>query len=467
MKERGWITRSVSDPPGFVVCFKLYPSCRGTFRNITTRHRHEFEPNHKIRNKSGSVEDRRKPAERVALRRAARGALSAISENVRALVAQKSRKQRTGAFRRQSEPTASDPRARILRLAQIQYRPLIADEPNRPDTGASARILFSEPPPACFKLNGLLGEIYELILGACRYPQPSFALAAAITVIAVSAGSRFRVASGTGPNLYSIIIGPSGCGKEEPVRCVKRILNLAGLGSRMVADNIASGAGLEDRVADSPACLVFIDEFGLLLGKTLTAPGADSGVFRTLTELYTKGGAPYCGRALAGRKPIQIPSPTLSVLASTTAEALFDAVSTAGAESGMLARFFFLPTNDPRPFRREPVIIRELPQSVLEGLSILSAEGPQVIVDIDDAAKKARDEFLDITDALLRLDNFESLVRAAHTRRGEVSIRLSIVSALGRNPARPIISEEDMEWAKELSKWSYGTAFRPFHYTQL
>ena len=316
-----------------------------------------------------------------------------------------------------------------------------------------------EAHPDCFKLDGALDEVYRLVLGASRYPQPPFVLAAALVIVSVAAGSRFKMACGTRPNIYAVTMGHSGCGKEDPVKSMKKILELAGLSAKVVADNIGSGPGLEDRVAAQPVCLVFVDEYGMMLKNNLPGAGGDNGVLKALTELYSKSGSVYLSRALAGKKSREIRNPTVSIFGSTTAESLHEAVTVAGAENGFLSRNLFFPTHDRRPTRQKPKLIEEIPKSLRSALSRLASDGDDVIVQMCPEANSRFNQYMDRVDETLR-GPLDPVARAGLVRRGEACARLLIIRAVSRSQDDPVILKSDVDWAVRVVNWSFSTVFK-------
>lgn len=66
---------------------------------------------------------------------------------------------------------------------------------------------------------GLVGEIATYILNSSRMPVPSYAIAGALTVVSYLIRNFGYVApSDTGLNLYQVLIGGTGKGKEDPAR---------------------------------------------------------------------------------------------------------------------------------------------------------------------------------------------------------------------------------------------------------
>lgn len=347
--------------------------------------------------------------------------------------------------------------------ARVTFLPrdLPASSAKSPVTQSAQRASrgFLEPPPEIFQTRGAVRDVYDLIIGSCRYPQPVFALAGALIAVSTTCGSKYYLQDGGRLNLYTVSIGVSGCGKEQVGAAIKRVLELAGLEDRIAAEGIASGAGVEDCLTRSNVCLFVLDEFGELQAR-LTAPGdSDNGILKTLLEIFSKSGGHFRCRARAGVKPPIIKNPTVSIYGSSTPEQLLRSIHTSTAESGFMSRFLYFPSELRRPRRQQPKYIAELPPGLKASLDELArGEGP-IPIRFEPGAQELSDQYLDELDGILR-DPLGPVQRAAYVRRGEAAARIMGVLAAGRNPSKPKISVNDFHLAKGIVTWSFDACFR-------
>lgn len=94
-------------------------------------------------------------------------------------------------------------KAKSLQNEQQKAQPTSDNEPQKLKP---SKDVYSVPP-------GLVGEIAQFIYAQAPRPVPEIALAGALGMVAGIAGRAYNV-SGTGLNQYTLLLAPTGTGKE-------------------------------------------------------------------------------------------------------------------------------------------------------------------------------------------------------------------------------------------------------------
>ena len=243
-------------------------------------------------------------------------------------------------------PADREPKPR----ATLDIRPFAAAPV--PGGGGADPIPYS--PPAADLLNppGLVGRIAAWVNATSIYPQPTLAVAAAITAAGIAMGHKVQSPTRLRTNFYALGLAPSGAGKDHARDCVTTLLCRAGM-EGLVGGTPASGAGMLTALREGGGrCLVLWDEFGRVL-KNLTHKNAGShqrDILTYLIELFSSAKGLYAGVQYANHdgkmKRTPIDQPCLSVYATTVPERFFQCLTSDDAIDGFLARWLVLESTD-------------------------------------------------------------------------------------------------------------------------
>lgn len=322
------------------------------------------------------------------------------------------------------------------------------------------------PPP-----RGLVRDVAEYTLGAARYPSKAFAVVAALQVVSLATRNRYVVEGGTGLNLYTVMVGPTGCGKEAPREVVRTLARELGL-SNTVPESIASGAALLRALAAEPTLLFLSDE----TGKLLQAAADDRGsvhlkdLLTELMRLYGLSQSTYGGKRYA-RADDNVPPvhrPFVGLLGATTPETLTGAIGQADVDSGFLNRILYIevdglpPRQDKRVTDPDPFMVEELRRLAAEDLEECPNGTPAAVDRLDPTAKAT--EVAMAPGAKAILDAFHDEARArcpqrplgplwvrAHENATRVSGLLGVADT--EHPAWPVVEEEHARWACAFVRW--------------
>lgn len=337
-----------------------------------------------------------------------------------------------------------------------------APEPAQPTIASSST-------PAWLKgLTGGLRAFVDHVTETAPSPQPWLTLGAAIAMYGAVAGRRYAGPTGLRTNIYSIGIADSGGGKDHPLRSTSRLMIAAGLAKYVGGSKIASGSGLLSAVAKSPSILFPIDEIGFLVAAAADrrrSPKHVTEILDNLTEFYSMSDATFLGTEYANKeeKPREvIEQPCLCLFGVTTPSAFWSSLSSSNVMDGSLARMliFKSPNDYPNPrFDIEPV---DFPEALVEHIKAVSngAEGhiafplgegaaqrpkPYVVPYADtharDRARALREEQ---TDMLRKHQGTH--ITSVIARLAENAAKVALIKSICDNPARPVLTEADIEW---------------------
>lgn len=87
---------------------------------------------------------------------------------------------------------------------------------------------MQEWPDEVLNPPGLVGEVVRFIRDSSGMRQPKFALAAGLTVCGALIGRAVRDFTGQRTNLYTLAVGGTSAGKNDPIRAVEKLVDAMG-----------------------------------------------------------------------------------------------------------------------------------------------------------------------------------------------------------------------------------------------
>lgn len=320
--------------------------------------------------------------------------------------------------------------------------------------------------PAIFP-PGLVGDVAEFIYRAAPYPNATIALAGGIAFVAGIAGRAYNV-EGAGLNQYVLALAPTGAGKEAVADGIARLMGatytkVPGIFDFRGPGELVSAPGLIKWIdkLSSPVLFCIIGEFGLML-KAMASPNANAnmaGLQRVLLHLWSKSGrgAIFDASAYSDRdkNTKALANPSLSLFGEGVPESFYGALDVGMITSGLLPRVLLFETNEPKPYRNRDRLFEPSPQLVEDVAALVSqcltlAAGSHAHnVELAASAAATFDRFERYaTDA-------ENIARDDHTRglwaRANLkALKLAALIAVGRDPLKPILSDDDAWWATNL-----------------
>ncbi len=323
------------------------------------------------------------------------------------------------------------------------------------------------------KPHGVLGKIYQHILGNSYIEQPVFALSAAMALIGTLASRKFEFQNAT-PNLFLLNIGDSGSGKDSCQQVIKNMLFEIKAGQKLLgATSYPSEASIIQNLDASPVRLDIIDEASTFLSAATKGGNSYAfGIGDTLCELYSCSNGFYPGKSLASspHKIGAVHRPHINLLCSTTPYGLRESISISSLEKGLFARFLVFFGDNNKPSKRIPKKV-SIGEEVLEQLRRLydfqnpnykkgnfsKYNTPSYKVSL---TRRSNDRLTEIHSEFdkLRLqakgDNFSKPIIA---RLYQQMLKITLISAIGNTKLGklPVVKPEDVEFSYQLVKYYF------------
>jgi hypothetical protein len=199
------------------------------------------------------------------------------------------------------------------------------------------------------KLRGVAQKMFEYIYAESHVPRSRLAMASVLSTFSILLANKIRL-RGNYPNLYMMIVSPSGFGKDYPLRFPKHLLNITGNKHLIGQSNPSSDSGIIRDLEKQRERIDTIDEASMFFGSTnnyANAPYAAKMV-ELYTSLFTSTGQYFEGKTLASKKFGECYNPYISILAATTPKAFKATVTSSTIEKGLGARFLYFYDDEPK-----------------------------------------------------------------------------------------------------------------------
>ncbi len=347
------------------------------------------------------------------------------------------------------------------------------------------------PPP----YPGVIQDLVDTAIGLSHTEQPEMLLSAVITGLAAGISGRVVGPTGLRSNLYSLLISPSGTGKDKPLSLASEIAAATGAVARGAP---GSGAGLEDMLfasvgdpaaaADTPV-FCSADEFARVLKAGGSAAAEDKGNLREiLMTLYSASSRTHERRSLAStsrtRPPGTLWHPKLSFMGATSPVSIQSLLSKDDAASGLFARFLVTigrpaPKRHTRWAQNDSLVLPYVSERTREALAGIAAmnralqeastaeefaragEHQQFAVQINFtreavALRNAHEGSVWPTIGAMTTD--EDAQRALFSRFSEHVQKVCIVLAVAEDPVLRIVTAEMYRWAVAYVDWCLKNA---------
>jgi hypothetical protein len=323
-----------------------------------------------------------------------------------------------------------------------------------PIAAAPVRDLAGAIPP------GFVADLAAWMTRTAPRPQPKLSCAAALCTASVLLGRLVQGDTGLRTNLYIVALAPTGAGKEHPRKAAKDLLATAGLHQDLLGgEGLTSGQAALTRLAKCPASLFLIDEFGLLLGscKDVACGGRIRELMATLIKVFSSSSTILLGTEYADQKHrprIDVEYPCASILATSTPDTFYGALSSEYIVSGFLNRFLVVESTDHPPLR--VVAPEDPPAALLDWIKVARSPNraagnlsgtPATPYRIPKApaAKRIFECFQQTADARTQSEGVG--VRDLWARACELADRVATILACSWDPAAPVVHEGHAEWA--------------------
>jgi len=345
------------------------------------------------------------------------------------------------------------------------------------------------PPP------GMVAELAQWFVNNAYVPIPVYGLAAALSVVAGICGRSYHC-NGNGINLYNVIVGHTGVGKDSYSNTgmndlFQQLVQATEPGMPVYptaiefysAASFASGQGLNRLLKKNAGDLAVETEIESVFSRLATSnlTEATQTLHRMLLALYTTSGpnsvlqGTWYSNTEKNIDPIHCPSFTLH---GECTPSVFEHSGGNLLASGLTGRFGFFIYEGGQKYREHTPV--PLPQGVRDWLGMLvqtatknaAVETPdmtEIVMDAE-AQKLFNEEARRGTEAYnfvaSRLRNKNAVADwevefrlVAVTRRSlETALRYASCAAIGINHIAPVVTQELLEWGLRITK---GTVVYP------
>lgn len=327
------------------------------------------------------------------------------------------------------------------------------------------------------KPMGLLGDIASFIYARSPYPLEETAIAGAIAFMSGAYARAFSV-NGMPLNLYTVLVAPTGAGKEaistgitSLVRDTNQRLKDSigntnpGYQPNFSVGSLSGGQALMKRMNETPCMLYKMDEFGHFLEQLnsvrvsatmkqlrqdlLTLFGVDS-MAKTGDQVYSKKDNSNTG----------VDRPALSVIGMSTPETFFGAMSNEMLGEGFVARFLTIEKlhasetyNKHAGSVKVPQELSDMLLRMLHWRDMLEHDGKPQVVTFDEEAAEINEEYR----AKARRQNVKhgsDPIAQLYNRTHVKVMRLAALLAIGcawdahsQTMKPPVITGDMMRWA--------------------
>lgn len=315
--------------------------------------------------------------------------------------------------------------------------------------------------------GGILQQVTEWILSTARVPVPEFATIAALSFLSAFYGRRYVTPTELGLNVYLIGIAGPGFGKDHPRAAIEMLGHEAGMSWMIGPNEVTSDSAIEKVVRRRPVFVMPWDEVGILL-QSMTGKNASAwarSTRKSLLELYSRSTRVWTGKEKADEKtdssgePVWFP--TVSVLGFSTPVEFYAGITEQNFADGFMARLTIIGV-DKRPARKEGRSVLKSPDELISNLKKAYTLAPSKgnLASIRDSKQKpvlhtcewgngAHARWLQIEDWQQTFMEDKPEYEGIVGRSAEQTQKLATLRAISRNPSRPVVEVEDVEfgWA--------------------
>lgn len=314
--------------------------------------------------------------------------------------------------------------------------------------------------------GGLIADIAKWITSTSVVKVAELSLASSVALMAGIFGSRALTPTRSGVNIFATTIVRTAGGKGRPPSAIRALADKAVPGGVVSNSDPTSFAAFERILRRNSSVVAVMDEFGLTLQgvNSKKQDPAASSIRKFLLSVYDQADGVFDGKAYASadtkKDDTPIIGPALTVLSMTTAETLYKGVSKESVSDGFLNRFVFVESSLHPDGVKPPDLSADSspPASIVHDLQKAVTSFPVKVempgrsakvkhrVPFDDgigsAAHRAWEEVF-LWQHSRAWDDTESKIRG---RAAENTIRLATLRAISRNPWRPFVTVEDVQW---------------------
>lgn len=281
---------------------------------------------------------------------------------------------------------------------------------------------------------------------------PDFHYHAALVALSTALGTRVWAHGWTRPlypNLWVVVIAPSGYGKSAPLDMCERIIRKAQLQDRLLPGSFSYEALLQT-LKTQPVGTFVTQEFANFVA--MMGRDYNSGCRELLAEIYD---CPESVRRVTMRGDVTIDNPCLSILGASSPTWFADSLKGKPVEGGFLERIVFCPSTKTGPTIDDPGPPNEGVETVLADhlRRVMRLHGcadfSQVQATFSAWQRKSRDE--------LRAAGAQEF-GGMRSRAPLLVKKAAILFHVSRDPTNLVITESDLKYATDYVEHSHALA---------
>lgn len=317
---------------------------------------------------------------------------------------------------------------------------------------------------------GVVGLLTQFIYESATRPVFEIALAGAIGLMSGIAGRAYNV-SGTGLNQYTMLIAPTGTGKEALRGGTDKIM--AAVAALVPNSHLFIGPGeISSPQAlskhfhrHSKSFVAMPGEIGLWL-QEICSPNADPakrGIMRLLLQLYNISGKGDVFKATINSQKDDsteaTKSPAFSVLGESTPEQFYKALDESMISSGLVPRFNIIEYRGKRPRKNSKAQYVLPSDELVKGVAgictnalALNEQNEVINVGYTEDGLALMDQWDEFCDNEINMTGAASgEVRKQLWNRAHIkALKLAATVAVGCHPYKPVIDYQTAVWAIDM-----------------
>lgn len=317
-------------------------------------------------------------------------------------------------------------------------------------------------PTEALRVPGFIGEVMDHCLATAPYPNPTLAFCGALALQAFLAGRKIRDPADNRTNIYLLGLAHSSAGKDWPRKINARVLHAVGLANRL-ADQLASGEGIQDALHATPSLLFQTDEIDALLQSMKRArDGRYESIMATLLTMYSASNSVFPMRRRANKPdPGVIDQPSLVLFGTAIPNHYYAALSERMLTNGFFARMLVLESG-PRRAGQEP-LAPDPPERIVSAAAwwanfrpgagnLADAHPAPATVAQTDEARRLLDDLRQQAEAAYAEaeSRNDAVATTVWGRVSENARKLALIYAASENHERPEIGADAVRWASRL-----------------
>lgn len=317
--------------------------------------------------------------------------------------------------------------------------------------------------------SGLVGRMAQFIFDKSYKPVPELSLAAALGFMAGICGRAYTAWTGTGLNLYLLVLADTGIGKEGMSGGINALIEQCKMqapsaNKYMGPATFASGQGLVSELAQTSTSFVSIlNEFGILWERLnrQNASAADQDLVQILLQLYgeSKRGGVFRKKVFSDSKKNlpEIIRPALSFVGVSTSQTFMRACDTHTIETGFLPRLMVIDYKGKRPRDNEFAVMASPPPEMIHELVSLMNLADQYNQNNQDypvqctseVMNEARQFSAQVDDIINEMSGNNPAIQIWN-RANENAIKLASLLAVGDNCMQPVVQRHNWDFAYQF-----------------